>query len=223
MLAYAVHRRPAGASASPATLAIIVGAHAVALGLVLTAKPELIARIPIVDTDIFNVPLDPPPPPPPPPPETREHPQPPTKSTITASKPIVVVPSDGPVTADDPRPVDLNPFPGNSEVRLPPSDPPKPLFVARTAARFATPEELVRPPYPPSKQRLEEEASLRLRLSIDERGRVVAVDPIGATDPEFLAAARKHILKHWRYKPATLDGAAVASRTELTLKFELDE
>ena len=63
MLAYAVHRRPAGASASPATLAIIVGAHAVALGLVLTAKPELIARIPIVDTDIFNVPLDPPPPP----------------------------------------------------------------------------------------------------------------------------------------------------------------
>lgn len=222
MLAYAAHRRPAGASTSPRALAFVVGAHAVALGLVLTAKPDLIPRIPIVDTDIFNVPLDPTPPQPPPP-ETRDNPQQPTKSTITVRKPIIPVPSDGPVAPFDPGPVDLTPFPGNSEVKLPPSDPPKPLFVARTAARFATPDDLVRPPYPASKQRLEEEASLRLRLSIDERGRVVAVDPIGGTDPEFLAAARKHILKHWRYKPATVDGAAVASRTELTLKFQLDE
>ena len=103
MLAYAAHRRPAGASASPRALAFVVGAHAVALGLVLTAKPDLIPRIPIVDTDIFNVPLNPTPPPPPPP-ETRDNPQQPTKSTITVRKPIIPVPSDGPVAPFDPGP-----------------------------------------------------------------------------------------------------------------------
>ena len=40
-----------------------------------------------------------------------------------------------------------------------------------------------------------EEASLRLALTIDARGRVTAVEPVGAADPTFLAAARRHILR----------------------------
>jgi protein TonB len=80
----------------------------------------------------------------------------------------------------------------------------------------------MRPPYPPSKIRSEEEALLTLRLSIDPRGRVVAVEPLGRTDPAFLAAARRHLIAHWRYSPATEDGRAIASSTVITLRFQLD-
>ena len=52
---------------------------------------------------------------------------------------------------------------------------------------------------------------LRLKLTIDPRGRVIAVDPVGKADPAFLAAARRHLIAHWRYKPATEDGRAIAS------------
>ena len=65
------------------------------------------------------------------------------------------------------------------------------------------------------------EASLRLRLGIDERGRVVSVEPVGRADPTFLAAARRHILRVWRYQPAMEGAKAVPSTTTITLKFEL--
>jgi protein TonB len=88
--------------------------------------------------------------------------------------------------------------------------------------QLATPPAELRPPYPQAKLLSEEEAELRLRLTIDERGRVVAVDPVGRADPVFLAAARRHLLAHWRFRPASVDGRAVSSTTTITLKFQLD-
>ena len=88
--------------------------------------------------------------------------------------------------------------------------------------RFATPSGLIEPPYPDDKRRAEEEATLRLKLTINERGRVVAVEPLGRADRSFLDAARRHLLAHWRYKPATEDGKAVASSTVITLTFRLE-
>lgn len=63
---------------------------------------------------------------------------------------------------------------------------------------------------------------LKLRLTIDERGRVIAVDPVGSADRSFFQAARKHLMASWRYKPATEDGRPVASSTVITLRFELE-
>jgi protein TonB len=85
-----------------------------------------------------------------------------------------------------------------------------------------TPERLIKPPYPADKQRLEEEAALRLKLSIDDRGRVTAVEPVGRVDRSFFEAARKHLIAYWRYKPATEDGRAVAATTVITLTFRLE-
>jgi protein TonB len=93
---------------------------------------------------------------------------------------------------------------------------------APTGPRFATPAGAVKPPYPASKLQSEEEASLRLRLAIDERGRVTSVEPVGRADRAFLEAARRHILARWRYQPATEGGRPVASSTVVTLRFELD-
>jgi len=52
---------------------------------------------------------------------------------------------------------------------------------------------------------------------------VVAVDPVGRADAVFLAAARRHLIAHWRYKPAMENGRAVASTLVVSLRFELDE
>jgi protein TonB len=92
----------------------------------------------------------------------------------------------------------------------------------RVAARFNTPDWALKPPYPAEKRQLEQEATLKLRLSIDDRGRVIAVEPLGSVDPVFLAAARKHLIAKWRYRPATEDGRAVHSSTVVTLRFELE-
>ncbi len=63
---------------------------------------------------------------------------------------------------------------------------------------------------------------LTLRLTIDERGRVVAVTPLGRADPAFLDAARRHLLAHWRYRPASEGGRAIASSATVTLHFEIN-
>ena len=64
---------------------------------------------------------------------------------------------------------------------------------------------------------------LRLKLSIDERGRVIAVEPVGRADRSFLEAARRHLIAKWRYKPATEDGKAIASSTVITLTFRIED
>jgi protein TonB len=95
--------------------------------------------------------------------------------------------------------------------------------VVKTVAIARTPDSALRPPYPSDKLRLEQEATLKLRLTIDARGRVTSVDPLGYADPSFLVAARRHILKSWRYKPATEDGVAVPSTMVINLSFRLEE
>ncbi len=95
--------------------------------------------------------------------------------------------------------------------------------MVRRGPVFATPEALLRPPYPDSKRMLGQEATLTLKLSIDERGRVTGVEPIGAADRIFLEAARKHLLRSWRFTPASEDGTPVPSTKVVTLHFELGE
>jgi hypothetical protein len=51
---------------------------------------------------------------------------------------------------------------------------------------------------------------------------VIAVDPVGRADRVFLEAARRYLIAHWRYQPASEDGRSVASSITVTLRFELD-
>lgn len=220
MLAYAADRRRVAASRSAphAMLAIMVG-HIVAIALVMSAKLDLPERIERTITDTYNVPL-PPPPPEQLPPEQHSNPR---ESIRPVPTPLPIpLPNDNPVVPD---PIPL-PLPGGSAGTgtLPgPSIDPLPIpDPVRVGPRFATPPGLVRPPYPPSKISSEEEAVLKLRLSINSAGRVISVEPIGPTDRAFLEAARRHIIARWRYKPASEDGRPVASSTVITLRFELD-
>ena len=99
---------------------------------------------------------------------------------------------------------------------------PPPHTIVRLGPELVTPPGELRPPYPQSKIMSEQEATLNLRLTIDARGRVVAVDPVGRADRVFLDAARRYLIAHWRYRPASEDGSAVGSSTVITLHFQLD-
>ena len=214
MLAYAP--RPERRRLNPPALALIVGAHAIAIVAVMSARMDLPVPWKPQRTDVTFVPL---PPEPQPDPQPKAEPR-PSNQSLDAPRPMIdAMPLPGPTVDALPLPLDPGPLIGNAIDPLPL---PKPQPIVRTGPRFATPDADIRPPYPESKRAREEEAVLRLRLSIDERGRVTAVEPVGKADATFLAAARRHILKTWRYKPAMEGDKAIASSTVVTLQFELD-
>jgi protein TonB len=223
MLAYAP--RPAARSGSPRTLLLVAAGHAVALGLLLTARSDLVSRTPFDPTDVVFVPTKVPPPPLPPPPSEPAPPRATPQSTLDTPPVIIPTPRPDAVPVTEGPPIlSVTPLAGTAPDPQPPlvADPPTPALVRR-AARFATPADLVRPPFPAARRESGDGAILRLTLAIDPRGRVSAVTPVGAADAVFLDAARRHILRHWRYRPALEGDAAIASNVTITLRFEIED
>jgi protein TonB len=218
MLAYAANRRRiAERKSSPNAMLLVACAHIAVVAAVMSAKMDLPRRIFDPPTTVIQVPI-----PPVPAPVTPEKHAPAPKHLTVATPPEAPVPdaTHNQVRIDPGPTVDA----GTIEVgggSYTTSYPPKPVPVS-SAAQLLTSGSELKPPYPQAKLLNEEEAALRLRLTIDDRGRVIAVDPIGAADPVFLGAARRHLLSHWRYKPAMQDGRAIASSIVITLRFELD-
>ena len=222
MLAYAANsRRVAGRSNSPSVLVLILAGHAAMISAIMAAKMDVVTWLPDAPAQLIQIPIAQPPPPPPHTIRRPETGQPATQpSFIDATDSIVDMDANSSASLAQGTTIeDIGAVIGADISFI---DPPKPAPV-RLAARFNTPATALRPPYPSDKLRLEEEATLRLRLTIDARGRVTAVESVGAADPSFLEAARRHIIRAWRYKPATEDGIAVGSTTVITLSFRLEE
>jgi protein TonB len=214
MLAYAANR-PAVAvrQSSPNALLFVIAAHVAAVAAVMSVKMDLPRRI-FPPSIVTSIPL-------PPIPKPNPVPTPPAPHTSNLDRPTVV-----------PSAVDIQPAGGISSHPEPTAGgsaqpvgeqilPQKPV-IARSGPQLLTPAAELRPPYPQAKPLTEEEAVLQLRLTIDERGRVVAVDPVGPADGVFLGAARRYLIAHWRFRPASEDGRAVSSSTVITLRFQLD-
>lgn len=224
MLAYAAHRRQRR-KLSPTALALIVCGHAVAIVLLASARMEVGIFEPDKPIIVQPIPL-PDDPPPPPEPTAKPMPSPPVSNLDTPPKVIVLPLDSGPVVVPGPAPDEVVPRIGYNPVPAPVPQPrllPPAPPLATTGPKLATAGDLLRPPYPESKRRLEEEATLRLRLSIDERGRVTAVEPIGSVDAAFLDSARRHLTRNWRYRPAMEGDRAVPSSLTITLRFRLED
>lgn len=226
MPVYAPTPRFAEQRRHPRALLLIVAGHAALIAAVMTVKMELPQKIVrgIIEVELIDPPA-PPPPPPPPEPQPKQQPR---QSESLIDRPVNIVPiPPSPTQQLDFTPIPLPPPSTGDQigpkVDVPPQpDPPRPIAEpVRTGPRFATPPSQVRPPYPPEKLMREEETALRLRLRIDERGRVTSVEPVGKADRSFLQAARRHLIANWRYRPATEDGRPVPSSTVITLRFEL--
>lgn len=220
MLAYAASRpAPVERRPHPNALLVIIAVHVAAIAALMSAKMDLPTIIKDPNTTVFWVPKPKDPPPPNPLPQTRQ-PQTTQAVTLTRPDPIKVMPQpQGPAVpsggAIAPSPV------ANVALNIPVFRPPVRNPV-KVGAALLTSGDALKPPYPSAKLLTEEEASLTLRLTIDERGRVVAVEPVGKADRVFLEAARRHLLANWRYRPASEDGRATASSAVVTLRFQLD-
>ena len=78
------------------------------------------------------------------------------------------------------------------------------------------------PPYPPLALKLGEEGGLRLHLTISPQGIVTEAQVIRSSGYDDLdQAARNWIMAHWRYRPALRGGAAVASTSNVEVRFDL--
>ena len=214
MLAYAP--QPDRQRLSPTALTLIIAGHIAAIGAVMSAKTLIEHEVdrPII---VENIPIDKPPP---------VDPQPKTPNQPQASsldQPHTIVPPLDPVFTL--QPPDTHPQPPVDDRIGTGTEPTRPIIpdppIIRTAPHLATAAESLRPPYPASKREAGDEASLRLKLTIDASGRVIAVDPVGRVDPTFFEAARRHILRAWHYQPAMEGTKAVSSVTTITLRFEL--
>ena len=218
MLAYAANRPVAGKRpSSPPAMLLIISAHVALIALVMSAKMEF-DRKPPPQPPLINVPINRPPPPNP----IATRPQHPL-APLPISDPTrnVPLPHPNPVALDPPT--DPGVAVGDAGTNSIPQFPAEliPLPVRHDPRLLTRPEEL-KPPYPESKILSEEEATLQLRLTISDAGRVTAVDPVGAADRVFLDAARRYLIAHWRYQPATEDGRAVNSSVVISLHFQLD-
>jgi protein TonB len=144
-------------------------------------------------------------------PRTNEPPPPPAPvnpTTQNFERPTVVQPD---ITYAD----DVGTGAGNSiTVAVGPSSA---VVAAQSIARTIT-----RPPYPPVSRRLGETGTVSLRLMISVDGMVTdAVVTRSSGFPRLDEAAVRHVIAHWRYKPALRDGRPVTSQTSANVKFEL--
>jgi protein TonB len=220
MLAYAANRPLAGKrQSSPQAMLLIISAHVALLAAVMSAKMESSTKLP-PPPPLIRIPLQQPPPP------ERAHIPPPDPRHIVVPRvtdppPLIKTPPiDRPPTVD--QGADPGIVIGGGGASSIPSIPARSTTAPiHHDPRLLTPLSELKPPYPASKLASEEEATLKLRLTIDEHGRVIAVEPIGYADREFLDAARRYIIAHWRYDPATNDGNATSSTTTISLRFQL--
>lgn len=210
---------------SPGSLTAVIALHAAAITGLLLWKSEFV-REAVTPLIVKHIPEAPPPPeqvPPPPKQEVRP------KSSIEQVKPLIRVerpadivldraPENQPVFTAGPIGNDLaHPDPG--PIALP--DPPKPVPepVRREATMLASSE--LQPPYPPSEERAENEGSVTVRILIGADGRVKSVEKVRGASDAFFRATEQQALRHWRFKPATVDGRAVESRKVMTVHFRL--
>lgn len=222
MLAYAASRPPVlDRRPHPNTMLFIIGAHVALVAAVMSAKMELPPPAHFTRTIVDFVPL--PAEVPAPKPVTAKVPQPPLPTPVHVDHPLPLVPvPDVKPPVDTSGPAIDSRVIGAGSAAVTPVLPPRPTEPVKSGPRLITPPSELKPPYPASKLLNEEEAVLTLRLTISEAGRVLAVDPVGRADPVFLEAARRHLIAHWRFKPATEDGHAVNATTVITLRFELN-
>jgi protein TonB len=222
MLAYAASRPRFGArQSSPNAMLFVICAHIVGVAVIMSSKLDLPRGLAIDPPTTITFIRDQKPPEP-----VVKQTEPIRQHETLIRTPLVAVPTP---TLDQ-QIADSTPVvPDFSEIgkllgtpQLPAKTDPVPPVPVRTGAQLVTPATDLKPPYPQSKLMTGEEAELTLRLGIDSSGRVVSVEPVGRADRVFLEAARRHLMGHWRYKPATEGGHAIATSTVITLRFQLD-
>jgi len=86
----------------------------------------------------------------------------------------------------------------------------------------AQPDKIVDPPYPRRAKEDGVEASVQLRLLVDEHGRVEQIEVLGAPPGYGFDNALKNSSQQWRFKPAHLGGVPVPQWVQMPYTFHLE-
>ena len=203
---------------SPGSLAIVIMLHAAAITALAVSKMDMPVKT-FTPIRIKDVP-ETPPPPENPPERNKDEARPaervdrvPQQVPDLPRNDVIIVPQrdlpivePGPAAGSGGRAVDPLPVPRADPVRI--------------AARI-DPASRLQPPYPPSEERMGSEGSVTVRVTIGADGRVKAVERISSTSDAFFRATERHALRHWKFRPETLDGRPVESSRLMTVKFQL--
>jgi TonB family protein len=120
-------------------------------------------------------------------------------------------------------------YAGAVEPKAPASDRPAPAMDPATVAALAMPaDELGRvhatdPVYPPTALRDHVEGWVELMFTITETGSVRDIEVVDSAPRGVFESAASAALENWRYRPRLSNGQAVAHRTTVTLRFNLDD
>lgn len=80
------------------------------------------------------------------------------------------------------------------------------------------------PPYPAEARTLEHEGDVLLAIAVSTSGDVTSASVVTSSGhTELDQAAVNWVVAHWKYKPATRNGAAVASQTQAIVRFDLTQ
>jgi protein TonB len=206
---------------SPGSLAIVIALHGAAIAALMLAKMEY-DRVPTVITKTYEVKPDEPPPPDKVEPVKQKQQ---VESRIETVTPVIQPPVFSNLVITEPKPVEpvtFDPRPIGPVTIDPPPDPPKPKpEPVRTEAQI-DPRSRLQPPYPASEERAEVTGSVTVLVTIGTDGRVKDVEKVRAANDAFYRATEQQALRHWRFKPAMVDGKPVESRKTMTVHFRLD-
>jgi len=79
------------------------------------------------------------------------------------------------------------------------------------------------PPYPPQALQHHQQGEVLLRVSIDASGKVAAVQVERSSGHRPLdQAARRQVLRHWRFAPAQRDGQHIPAQGLVPINFRID-
>lgn len=202
---YTPQQRAVGLAFAVAMEAAIVYALLMTLGYV--EPPTIPGRIQVVNVaplpDDPKVPL--------PPPQTFDPPL--VETIITPVVELTYTPPTPPTAISVPPAL---PVPAVPRVVSPPTPP-----VVFTPARAIAASHTI-PEYPFVSRRLREQGTLRLKLTVDEKGLVTEAVVVNSSGFERLdEAAVKWVKAQWRYTPAMQGTKPVASMAEAIVEFKL--
>lgn len=78
------------------------------------------------------------------------------------------------------------------------------------------------PSYPELSRRAGHQGVVLLRVSVNERGRVTAVSLLKSSGYEMLDERARSAVQKWIFKPARVDGTAIATQVDVPVRFSLD-
>jgi protein TonB len=191
------------ASSKAGSIAIVVGIHiAVIFGLVAALNQgALMKQLQEIKATVDTT-KEPPKAPPPPPPDL-----------VKPPPPVAIVPEFTVATAAPPpvTTVAKAPPPPAAAPRVAASDPLRPVMRTHTL-----------PPYPPISVRLNEQGTTLMEVNITTEGNVDQCSVVQSSSSDRLdQAACEYVKGHWRWQPPTNQGAPVAVKTRVSVKWDL--